>query len=164
MEMNRKIQVLWLFIFILILLNATTIGTILVKRANVASQNEESSNAHKTGFMGNQHFFAYYLRFDKEQSKKLNAINDKVNSDMNAIGLQMRDLKIKMSKQITKNQNDTVKLNIIYDEILRIHALVNDKNYEYYTNIRKLCNPYQAERLTLFFSKSINLEKPEKSK
>jgi predicted transcriptional regulator len=160
METNRKIRILWLFISILILLNVTTIATILVKRAQAANQNNQSSNAHKSGFLGNQHFFAYYLRFDQDQSKKLNKINDKMNGDMKAIGLQMRDLKIKMSKQISENQNDTLKLNAIYSEIIRIHGIVNGKNYEYYESIRSLCNPYQAERLTAFFSKSINLEKP----
>jgi predicted transcriptional regulator len=158
MNPNRKIQRLWLFVSILILLNATTIATILVKRAQAANLNEESSKSHKSGFLGNKHFFAYYLRFDEDQSKKLTEINDKVNSDMHNIGLQMRDLKIMMSKQISKNENDTVKLNAIYDEILRIHTLINEKNYAYYTNIRSICNPYQAERLTIFFSKSIDLK------
>ena len=159
METNRKIRILWLFISILILLNVTTIATILIKRAQASNQNNQSSNAHKSGFLGNQHFFAYYLRFDKEQSKKLNKINDKMNGDMKTIGLQMRDLKIKMSKQISENENDTLKLNAIYDEIIRIHGIVNEKNYEYYESIRSLCNPYQTERLTIFFSKSIDLEK-----
>lgn len=149
---------LWLFVSVLILVNATTIATILVKRAQAANLNEESSKAHKTGFVGNKHFFAYYLRFDKDQSEKLTKINDKVNSDMKIIGLQMRDLKIKMSKQISEDQNDTVKLNAIYDEILRNHTLINEKNYAYYNNIRSICTPYQVNRLTVFFSKSINLE------
>jgi len=159
METNRKIRTLWLFVSILILLNVTTITTILVKRARTSNQHDQSSNAHKSGFLGNQHFFAYYLRFDQEQSEKLNKINDKMNSDMKAIGLQMRDLKIKMSKQISENQNDTIKLYAIYDEIIRIHGIVDEKNYEYYESIKRLCNPYQADRLTVFFSKSINLEK-----
>lgn len=158
MEPKKKIRILWLFVSILILLNATTIATIIVRRVQAETLMEESSRNDKSGFAGNKHFFSYYLQFDKEQSKMLDMINEGVNRDMKEIGLKMKDLKIKMSKQIAKDENDTLKLNAIYNEILLIHSSIYEKNREYYLDIRSICTPRQAERLTVFFSKSIDLK------
>jgi hypothetical protein len=164
MEPKKKIRILWLFVSILILLNATTIATILVKRAQATTLKEVSSRNDKSGFTGNKHFFAYYLRFDKEQSELLDIINDGINSDMKEIGSKMKDLKIKMTKQIAIDENDSIKLDAIYDEILLIHSSIYEKNREYYMNIRSICNPNQADRLTTFFSKSIDLKWAEQMK
>jgi len=159
METNKKIRLLKLLVAILFLLNVTTISTILFTRIKATSENDEPTKTSKTGFSGNKHFFAYFLNLNKEQSDKLDKINEGFSSDMDQVGSKMRDLKIKMSQQIAANQNDTIKLNAIYDEILRIHAVVNEKNYEYYTNIRSICTPEQTIKLTSFFSKTIDLNR-----
>ena len=162
MEHNRKIRLLQLLVVALLLLNVTTVGTIIYKQIKEKKTVEEINKTSKIGFVGGNHFFDYYLRFNNDQSQKLLKINKLFNARMMEKGKHMRDMKIMMTKQLAENKNDTLKMSKIFNGILATHDSIGKMNYAYYMEIRSMCNQEQARRLDLFFSKSIDINPSRK--
>ena len=165
MEFTKKMRILQLLVVVLLLMNVTTIATIIYKQLKENKLNEDVTKTSRVGFSGGKHFFDYYLRFNSDQSQRLLQINELFNNRMTEKGKHMRDIKIMMSKQLAANKDDTIKMNQIFGEILDTHDSIAKMNYRYYRSIRSLCDQVQARRLDIFFGKSINIDpSPAKQK
>jgi hypothetical protein len=161
MDIHKKNRILKQIIAVLLLINIATITTILINRVKLSNLHTEGSTSITT-VSENKHFFCYYLSLDDTQSIKLDSINAFYSRETGEVGLKMRDLKTKMTNQIIKDPLDTVALNKIYNDFLEMHVISNEKKYEYYQNIKSICNPIQAKKLTVFFNKSSEMKRSEK--
>lgn len=155
MDLARKNRIQRQIIIVLLVLNIATVVTVLTSwiSATHAKKVELTSELESK----QAHFFYYFLSLDSTQAVLLDSINVHFSKETNAIGIKMRDLKIKMSDQIAKNPKDTTELNKIFESFMEMHVIANLKNESYYENILEICNPVQASKLKLFFKKSTEI-------
>lgn len=139
-------------IILLLLLNITTVGTILYK--NHSKSNEDKSivlNAEGNNLL-NCHFIKETVGFDHKQMQQFRSANLEFRPKANTIILQIDTLKNKMFAELKKTNSDTLKLNAFAYQTGVLHAELKRETNRFYLKIKTICTPQQLNKLQNTFS------------
>ncbi len=140
-KQNRS---LWIAIFLLALLNVSTWATIAIKSGydeKKSMQTRQDSSAE---------FFGHYLKLNPSQLAELKRLSQDALNQFGACGREMQRLKSRIQEQFDAGDFE---VDPLYDEVLQVHRRMRDVNYNYYIQLKRMCNEEQKARLdTLFLS------------
>ena len=150
-------KVLILIILFLIATNATTFFLIIREDDE---QRIEVPNDH----LGR--IFRDELNLNQQQHNQFRTFRQVFHSQSNQILNDMQDVREDMLEELAKQKPDTVKLHQLSGSIGDLHRELKLHTFEYYFNMKKICNTKQKEKLHEIFKSMIspdgNLRLPTK--
>ncbi|MCK9303953.1 MAG: hypothetical protein PHP30_08045 [Bacteroidales bacterium] len=148
--MNKINKILIWVTALLLVLNITTIGTILYhnnqeKEDNIAIVLDENQ-APLTG-----RYLRQTLGFNSEQMEVFQKTNREFQPQANRIIYEMDSLKNEMFSELNKPQPDSIKLNSLSDLIGIHHSELKKLTNNFYLKIKSVCDSTQCEPLKKTF-------------
>jgi len=150
--MMRKTQILTWLVVLLVVMNAVTIGTILVHNYRENQINDNIAiNSGQGGNMLNGRFLKQTLGFNDEQMDAFRDANQQFRPFAMDVTYTIDSLKTEMFTELQKAVPDTVRLNGMSKQIGDLHGRLKYETYNFYLNIKKLCTPEQMKELEKAF-------------
>jgi hypothetical protein len=149
--MNRTTKILWWIIALLVILNLTTIGTILVRAKAMGEEElaivlDEDQSSPLTG-----RFFRQNLGFNDAQMVQFREARRTFQYAANELIFEMDSLKSEMFAELNKQTPDTVRLNNLSDQVGNRHAELKKITNDFYLKLKKMCSETQCEQLQQAF-------------
>lgn len=149
--MNNKIKNLWIAVIMLLVLNLTTIGTILYH--NYTEQNNTDNIWISPDIQPiNGKYFRQQLNFDDRQMEVFRSANHKLRQHANDlirnIDAQKELLFIELQSQEPNYEN----IKEISSQIGSLHAQLKVATAEFYITVNSVCNQQQKENMKDLFS------------
>lgn len=151
---NNKILI-WITA-ILVVTNISTIGTIIYQ--TYFKQNEQEQIKIPNNRFGR--FFRDELNLNYEQHQQFRNFRRKFHKNANILKNQMQTKRNEMIFQLGKEKSDTAYLHELAKEIGNLHEELKHLTFEYYLNMKSVCDKEQKEKLHRIFKVMIN-EKAE---
>lgn len=161
MKADNSRTLIWIIV-LLVVFNVSTLATIgyhIVKsnRGDDGGQNLTPSKGN-VAVQYNGRFFRDSLNLSHEQMDKFRGINHHFRSDANDITLLLTKLRQRMMQNMSGAKPDTILLNNLSDSIGVLHARLKRDTYQYYLDIRGICNNEQQVKLKAIFEKIFSSE------
>jgi hypothetical protein len=160
--MKTETKYRWMIwaIAILVVMNLTTIITVMYNRSQLSDNRPasvtnlgttESSSMKYTG-----RFFRDELDLSMEQMKKFSEFNPEFRHAVIAINRDMAEKRHEMLIEMANNNCDTTRLNVLSDSIGYLHAALKKSTYKYYMDFKIICNQQQQKKLEQLFGEMFN--------
>lgn len=147
----NKLSTYKLVIALLIALNLTTVGTILVNQYKVRQEKESILIDPESNVRINGRYFRHELGFDNHQMQEFRTVNRAFQPAARNLLMQIDSLKNESFVELNLATPDTVKLNRIASEIGNRHGQLKHSTHRYYMQVRTICTPEQAGKLQEVF-------------
>ena len=151
--MNRTTKILWWVITLLVILNLSTIGTILVRNRAMAKEQEvaivldEDQPNPLTG-----RFFRQQLGFNDAQMQEFRDAHRNFQYTANELIFEMDSLKNELFTELNASSPDTVRLNTLSEHVGSHHADLKKITNDLYLTLRTLCDSSQCQQLQQAFT------------
>ena len=149
--MNKTKLLIWAVV-LLVVLNVTTIGTILYHNYTESVNSKTIVITAEGTNMLNGRFFRQTLGFDNAQMVTFREANREFRPKANRIIYQIDSLKNEMFTELKKTKSDTIKLNRLSLETGALHADLKKETNRFYLKIKTVCTPEQLEQLQTTFT------------
>lgn len=140
----------WL-ILVLIVLNITTITSIIICRQHF-SKVEETIVIDEEETPINGQCFVKNMDFDKQQRSDFRTINHHFRARVCQIITQLNEQKKGMFSELGQNSPDTLKLNDIARNIGNLHQALKEETSRFYLSVKTLCDEEQQKKLQQYFT------------
>jgi hypothetical protein len=160
---NKSRWMIWVIV-ILIIMNLTTIITIMYNRSHLPDQalisttNQGITDDASMKYSGR--YFRDELGLSMEQMRKFSVFNPVFRKGAMAINIEMAEKRHEMLLEMTKNDCDTIRLNMLSDSIGDLHAALKKSTYRYYLNFKNICSQQQHQKLEQLFGEMFNSDLP----
>lgn len=149
--MNKTVKILWWAIALLVVLNLTTIGTILLRNRESSSDNiaivlDENRQSPLTG-----RYFRQTLGFDDAQMNHFREAHRTFQYAANDLIFGMDSLKNEMFKELNSPTPDTIRLNELSEQVGSRHAELKKITNAFYLQLKTVCDSAQCEQLQQAF-------------
>lgn len=150
--MNQKIKWLVWAVVVLFLMNAVTLGTILYHNYKQESQVDTTLIANSfSGNAINGRFFRQTLGFNNDQMKVFQEANQQFRPQTMALTGSIDSLKAEMFAEMKKQHSDSLKLDLLSKKIGDLHGQLKHETYQFYLNLKNVCNEKQQAQLDKVF-------------
>jgi hypothetical protein len=145
-------KVLWWVIAVLAVLNISTLATIgfhmsrSERELPLACQTMGDTTFQRPA-MYNGRFFRDILELNADQMDKFREINRPFRQETRQLTVDLSDLRNSMMNEMAKLNPDTFKLNQLSIQIGEKHARLKIITYQYFLNIKAICNEGQQKKL-----------------
>lgn len=154
---TKQRLLLWSVVVLLVLNVATlsTIGFHMWKSRHGASfkMGEHPMNGEAVEFCGR--LIKDKLNLSDDQLVKFREINPKFGDEVRSTKQVLFDLRSQMMDEMKSEKPDTVKLNAIASKIGETHKQLKISTYNYYFNLKQMCNPSQKAILDSIFANNM---------
>lgn len=140
----------WL-ILILIVLNISTIGSILITR-QCSSAARDTIVIDEEATPINGQCFVKNMDFSKQQRSDFRIINHQFRQRVCHIITQLNAQKKEMFYELGQSYSDTLKLHRIARNIGDLHQALKDETGRFYLSVKTLCNTDQQKKLQRYFT------------
>lgn len=151
---SRNTILIW-SVVALIVLNVSTLATIYYQRviggrdADTESPATEINQAREDQFSGR--YFRDRLNLSPEQMDRFQNFNPEFRSEAREINNRLSELRNEMLDELSSEDPDRQRLASLSDSIGFQHSILKRLTYDYYLNIRNICNPDQRQNLRDLF-------------
>ena len=150
--MISKTKILIWLVVVLLLMNITTIGTIIYKN----NQNEKDKNTigikSSTDInLFNGRYFRQTLGFNETQMSAFRNINQEFRPNALEITIQIDSIKNEMFTVLKETNPDTNQLNRLSNQIGDLHGLLKYETYRFYLSLKTICTAQQQSELEKSF-------------
>ncbi|MBP6661553.1 MAG: hypothetical protein KA172_00540 [Paludibacter sp.] len=149
--MNKNTILIWLVV-ILVLLNVSTIATILYHNYQEQIEKQDIVLDSQGQNPLNGRYFRQTLGFTDSQMEVFREVNHEFRPNANRIIIKIDSLKNEMFAEIKKTSSDTVRLNALALQTGNLHAQLKQETNRFYLKIKAVCVPQQLEKLQEAFS------------
>lgn len=160
---NKCRWMIWIIV-ILVVMNLTTIITIMYNRSHLPDQALISTSnqgmTDDTSMKYSGRYFRDELDLSMEQMKKFSEFNPEFRQAVLSINRAMAEKRHEMLIEMAKNNCDTISLNMLSDSIGDLHAALKKKTYTYYMDFKDICNQQQQKKLEQLFGEMFNSDLP----
>jgi len=149
--MNKTVKILWWAISLLVVLNLTTIGTILLRNREISSDHiaivlDENRQNPLSG-----RFFRQTLGFDDAQMNIFREAHRSFQYRANDLIFGMDSLNNEMFKELNSPTPDTNRLNDLAEQVGSRHAELKKITNAFYLQLKTVCDSTQCEQLQQAF-------------
>lgn len=151
MRMNKTVKILWWVIALLVMLNVTIIGTILLRSRESSSDTiaivlDENRQNPLTG-----RYFRQTLGFDDAQMDIFREAHHSFQYRANDLIFGMDSLKNEMFAELNSSTPDTIRLNDLSEKVGSYHAELKKITNAFYLQLKTACDSTQCEQLQQAF-------------
>lgn len=148
---TNKTKIAWWIVILLVILNITTISTIIVHNYN-EKQADESIIIEPDSKPINGKYFRHELGFDNDQMEVFRQSNRTFRQQANRTVSEINLQKELMFTELQATDPDTVKLYEISKEIGRLHTELKEVTVQFYLSLNKVCTSEQKEKMKEIFT------------
>jgi Spy/CpxP family protein refolding chaperone len=160
MKTENKYSILVWSVVILVVLNISTVATILYQKHSAQNQGSADQNNNFSGRDRQDSFSGRYFRgklnLTPEQLQEFQKFNPEFRNKAREINMQLYDLRNRMLQEMAVEKNDTAELNAISDSIGKLHGDLKKLTYRYYLDLKHICMPEQYPMLEDIFTETFN--------
>jgi len=149
--MNKTKLLSWI-VALLVILNLTTIGTILYHNYREVINSKTIVLDTEGNNMLNGRYFRQTLGFDDSQMEVFREANHAFRPKANEIIFQIDSLKKEMFTELKKDKSDSAKLEILSRKTGDLHAELKRETNKFYLKIKTVCTAQQLEQLQATFT------------
>jgi len=149
--MNKTKLLIWI-VALLVILNITTIGTILYHNYMESIDSKNIVLDTEGEAMLNGRYFAQTLGFDDSQMEVFREANHEFRPNANRIILQIDSLKNELFTELKKVKSDSIKLEVLSRKTGDLHAELKRETNKFYLKIKTVCTAQQLEQLQTSFT------------
>lgn len=152
---NNKILIL--LIILLLVTNTTTIVGIIIhlKNDEFAKSNVVNDTSDITNMRRGQ-FFKQKLDLSTDQTFIFRDLHHEYKADASLICLKIDDTRKEMINELSLEKSDSLKLNVIANNIGDLHTQLKGLTINYFLDMKKNCNNEQKEELYKVFNSLLN--------
>lgn len=136
-------------------MNVTTFATILVNRGRTVKTGmlhlPEQADSDRTSLRYSGRYFRDHLGLTREQMSRFTEFNPVFRRNAREINISLAELRRQMMIEMSAETSDTVRLNAISDSIGRLHSRLKKISWEYYLDLKNICNKEQEAKLEEMF-------------
>lgn len=157
--MKNKYNILIWAITILVILNLTIVGTILIKSNNYTKNTTTKPNKELNipkSHLGQ--FFKDELNLTYKQHNKFREIRHKYHNNTDKIKTDMQHIRKQIINELGEKNSNNEYLNELSTRIGNLHKELKLQTSQYYLGMKEVCNEEQKEKLYKIFKKMINNE------
>lgn len=141
MKNKKTVFYLYIIIFVLILINLTTIGFMIYMRPQGPCG---LGNEGERGRPGN--YLIKELKFTPEQQKQFDGLREEHHSSVCPLTEEIKNQKSIFFSELKKEQIDSLKVDSMSKLITELHRKVDLTTFWHFNKIRHLCTPQQQQR------------------
>lgn len=149
----------------LALMNITTFATILVHTGRTEksdlSRLPEQTESENSSLRYSGRYFRDHLGLTRQQMSRFTEFNPEFRRNAREINISLANLRQQMMREMTAERSDTTKLNEISDSIGSLHARLKKISWEYYLDLKEICNKEQETRLEEMFGSMFTVDGQE---
>jgi len=149
--MNKTKLLTWAVV-LLVVLNLTTIATILYHNYKESAEKETIVLGNESNDRLNGRFFRQTLGFNNKQMETFRDANREFRPNANTIIFQIDSLKSEMFTELEKTHSDSLRLNNLSRETGNLHAELKIETNRFYLKIKSVCTPEQLKKLQITFT------------
>lgn len=143
-------------IVILALMNIATIVTVIYNRnkanSEVTVESARQSQSPGLSMKYSGRYFRDQLGFNDDQMSRFAEFNPAFRENVRSINNELNLLRDQMLSEMAAEKCDSMKLGLLSDSIGYLHANLKKITYEYYLDIKNICDQQQQEKLKELFS------------
>jgi hypothetical protein len=151
---NKSRWMAWAIV-ILAVMNIATIITVIYNRNQAGNEKAGIQNnqaeTETTSISYSGRWFRDQLNFSSEQMARFAEFNPVFRGNVRNINMELNLLRQKMLSEMTAEDCDTIRLNILSDSIGILHSNLKKATYKYYIDIKNICDRQQQEKLEQLF-------------
>lgn len=149
---NKYRWMVWAII-VLAVMNISTVLTFVYNRNQVVKSVpvNDGIQSENASMRYSGRFFRDNLNLNNEQMGKFVEFNPVFRQSVRSINSDLVDSRNQMLIELTKNNCDTSKLNILSDSIGNLHADLKKLTYKYYLDLKEICDEQQQVKLLQMF-------------
>jgi len=156
-EKNRSLLI-WVIVALAVL-NISTLGTILYQRysynKNLKLQSLQTPPGRQYGGTLRDEYFSDRLNFSQMQLEQFRKFNPDFRKNAQTINFRLSELRNEMITEMGKSNYDTTRLNELSDLIGYQHSTLKRLTYNYYLDIRNICDSQQQQLLEDLFAETL---------
>jgi len=158
-----KKWITWVTILLLII-NITALITILYNRKQekeaeeISLQSIPPESASSVKYSGR--WFRDELGLTRVQMREFSRFNPAFRQKVRNINIELADKRRLMLDEMTGENTDTVRLNMLSDSVGILHSELKKATYSYFLEFKKISNAEQQEKLKQIFSRMFEGEIP----
>jgi Spy/CpxP family protein refolding chaperone len=160
-EKNRSLLI-WVIVA-LALLNVSTLGTILFQRYNynrsLRSETLRPAPANQNYGNLSGSYFGGSLNLTPEQQREFQKFDPLFRAEVREINFSLSELRNEMLVEMTKTEVDTEKLDELSEMIGSLHSDLKKLTYNYYLDLRSICDPQQQQVLEALFAETLMFDR-----
>jgi Spy/CpxP family protein refolding chaperone len=155
MNTEKKYSLMIWAVVILAVMNISTLTTILYhkyqsdKTDTVSASDPKQSETDSEKFSGR--YFRDQLNLGSEQMDKFRKINPVFRPKARSITIELAQKRNQMLIEMSAAKSDTLRLNALSDSIGQLHSNLKKITFQYYLEIKSICNPEQQKKLEQLF-------------
>jgi hypothetical protein len=164
MKEDSKRNLMGWAIVVLAVMNVSTLITIVyhqkqteVKETNSA-QTPQQLETDSEKFSGR--YFRDKLNLNREQMDKFREINPEFRQQARAITIELSLLRKQMLVEMAAQTSDTLKLTMLSDSIGILHSNLKQLTFNYYLDLKNMCNAAQQKQLEKLFAEIFTNDVP----
>ena len=157
MDYFKKNKILIWVIIILLATNIATIATVIY-HVYIIENNIRKPERIVIPDYGLGRFFREELNLTREQQQQFRSFRQNYRLQASKIIKQMQEKRLEMLDELSVENSDTVRLHQIADEIGAFHRELKHLTFEYYLNLKDICNDQQRDKLFRMFKAMQNSE------
>ncbi|NPA67529.1 MAG: periplasmic heavy metal sensor [Chlorobi bacterium] len=156
MKSLNKNTLIWIVV-ILAITNISTVGTILYRAYFEKTKPEINySQTIKIPQSRLGRFFRNELNLNIEQHRKFRQFRQEFHAKANIITAEMQKKRNEMLNELAEENSDTAHLHKLAEELGDLHEDLKHLTFEYYLNMKSICNAEQKEKLFEIFKSMTN--------
>ena len=128
-------------------LNIFTIGSFVYHRYTETKVQQPPVIDNGAGSRLNGRFFRHEIGFDEAQIEQMRIVNQTYNPKANRIVMTIDSLKLELFAELNRTNPDSVKLDLLSDEIGNLHAALKKNTNRYYLKIQSMATLEQSEKI-----------------
>jgi hypothetical protein len=101
-------------------------------------------------------FMMREIGFDARQRQELNKSKQLLSRDVMPLLGELRRLNAELTEEVMRSDPDTLKLNLLCDEIGNIHARMKRETTHHLLDIKHIASPVQNQKLKDFYNEMLN--------
>jgi len=152
---NTYKWMVWIIV-ILALMNIATIVTVIYNRnkanSEVTVESARQSQSPVLPMKYSGRYFRDQLGFNNDQMSRFVEFNPAFRENVKNINIELDLLRDQMLSEMAAEKCDSIKLGLLSDSIGYLHANLKKVTYEYYLDIKNICDKQQQEKLKELFS------------
>jgi len=164
MKRENKYSVMVWSIVVLAVMNISTILTIVyyryqaVESIAAVGSGEQQTEAEAEKFSGR--YFRDQLNLSSEQMQQFKEINPVFRPKARSITIELAEKRRQMLVEMAAAKSDTTRLNALSDSIGQLHSDLKRFTYQYFLEIKSICDQEQQKKLEQIFGEMFANDAP----
>lgn len=159
----KQKRIIALLVVVVTLVNLGALATIFYQLREVKKIHEVNSDNLEV-YQPDDAAPAFMMReigFDARQRQQIHKSKQLLSRDVMPLLVELRRLNAELTEEVMRSDPDTLKLNLLCDEIGNAHARMKRETTHHLLDIKHIASPVQNQKLKDFYREMLNRGQPQ---